>query len=120
MPQDPRHYTPTTQETNRAREQGAGMGQRDLDTQRDAGEIDEETRSFEPGPDPAFTGTPANVDPHDFEDGDSPQLEWGDPAPDAIYSSTHTRRPVKTEAERGQGLKTRQRNKQIVSGKPYG
>ena len=118
MPQDPRHYTPTTQETNRAREQGAGMGQRDLDTQRDAGEIDEETRSFDP--DPALTGTPANVDPHDFEDGDSPQLEWGDPAPDAIYSSTHTRRPVKTEAERGQGLKTRQRNKQIVSGKPYG
>ncbi len=118
MPQDPRSYSPTQQEANRAREQGAGVGQRDLDAQRDPNQVEEETRSF--APDPAMTGTPANVDPHDFEDGDSPQLEWGEPAPEAQYGANHSRRPVKSEAERGQGRKTRDRNKQIVSGKPYG
>jgi hypothetical protein len=138
MPQDPRHYSPTTQEANRAREQGLGVGQRDLDTQRDPSREEtatapdrlepfdtgfqaaEEERSFDPGPDTAFVGTPPNVDPHDIGEPDNPELEWGEPAAGALHSTTHTRRPIKTEAERGQGPKTRSRNKQIVSGKPYG
>jgi hypothetical protein len=32
-----------------------------------------------------------------------------------MHSANHTRRGVKTEAERGQGAKTRQMNKDIVS-----
>lgn len=118
MPQDPRSHSPTPQEANRARESGVEAGQRDLDAQRDPDEAQDETRSF--APEPAMIGTPASVDPHDFQDGDSPQLEWGEPATEAQYGANHTRRPIKTEAERGQGPKTRSRNKQIVSGKPYG
>lgn len=156
MPQDPRHYTPTTPEANLAREQGAGMGQRDLSAQRDASrddiatapnrpdsfdtdleagargedrtftdsdEDDEEAESLTAAdlqPDPRLVGVPANVDPESLEDGHGPQMDWGEPEPDAIHGSTHANRPIKTEAERGQGPKTRSRNKQIVSGKPYG
>jgi hypothetical protein len=137
MPQDPQHYSPTVQEANRAREQGLGVGQRDLDTQRDPSrdetatapdrlepfETDrqpaQEERSFESRTDPPFVGTPANVDARDLGEPDNPQLDWGDPAEGAVHGATHTRRPIKTEAERGQGPKTRSRNKQIVSGKPY-
>jgi hypothetical protein len=151
MPQDPRTYSPTTPEANRARQQGAGVGQRDLFEQRDPTRSDiatspERTESFVQGEertigenaedeasaafdaeddkpqetDPRFVGVPAGVDPHAFDQGDSPQLDWGEAEPDAVHGATHSRRPVKTEAERGQGPKTRSRNKQIVSGKPYG
>lgn len=161
MPQDPRTYSPTPQEANRAREQGGGVGQRDLSTQRDPSRADiatssertepfdtemqagvrgedrpfaETTADGEEGddperrtaaavdtePDPRFVGVPANVDPDSLEDGHGPEMDWGDPEPDAVHGATHTRRPVKTEAERGQGPKTRSRNKQIVSGRPYG
>ena len=140
MPRNPPSYSPSKQEANRARQQGAGMGQRDLEAQEDPGAPAGEPKSFSPepdepprgeraqaaepealdaGPDPEWRGTPANVDPHDFEDGDSPQLDWGESEPGAIHGQTHTRRPVKTEASRGQGRKTRARNKQIVSGKPF-
>ena len=35
---------------------------------------------------------------------DRPEEDWGDPAGEgAAYSANHTRRPLKTEAERGQG-----------------
>ena len=120
MPDNPQSYSPTSQEASRARQQGAGVGQRDLDRQASPGRPEQEPRSFDAGPDPAMQGTPANVDAHDFEERENPELDWGDPAPDAVHGQTHTRRPVKTEAERGQGRKTRARNKQIVSGKPYG
>ena len=94
MPQDPRTYSPTTQEANRAREQGAGVGQRDLDAQQDANQVEGEARSFEAGP--------PNGDLFDDDDGLPPE------------------RPSKSAADREHGLKTRGRNKQIVSGKPYG
>lgn len=61
-------------------------------------------------------GTPANVDIHKLGQSDRPQESWDEPAaPDATFSSNHSRRPVRTEAERGQGRKTRQANKDIVS-----
>lgn len=60
-------------------------------------------------------GTPANVDIHDLGQDDKPEQAWGEPAPDAVFSSNHTRRGVRTEAERGQGAKTRQANKDAVS-----
>jgi hypothetical protein len=60
--------------------------------------------------------TPPNVDVHDLGQEDNPQEDWGEDA-DAqmLHSTNHTRRPVKTEAERGQGAKTRRANKDIVS-----
>jgi hypothetical protein len=60
--------------------------------------------------------TPANVDIHDIGQDDNPQEEWGEGmGEDATFSSTNTRKGVRTEAERGQGGKTRQLNKDIVS-----
>ena len=89
-------------EANAPRRQGA-----------DGAPREEEPRSFD-------AGAPANVDLNAFEDGDNAQLDWGEPDPDAVHGQTHASRSVKAEAERLQGPKTRQRNKQIVSGRPYG
>lgn len=61
-------------------------------------------------------GTPANVDVHKLGQEDRPQEDWGEPGgAEATFSSNHTRRPVRTEADRGQGRKTRQANKDIIS-----
>ncbi|MBS0332220.1 MAG: hypothetical protein JSS35_05590, partial [Proteobacteria bacterium] len=47
---------------------------------------------------------------------DNPQEDWGAPMDEgATYSANHTRRPIKTEAERGQGPKTRAAAKDQVS-----
>jgi hypothetical protein len=139
---EPRTFSPTPTGATRAREQGLGVGQQELDSQGDPGGdggpiAPDRTEPFrtESGPDapadrdgisdaaartdPTMVGTPPNLDPHDFEDGDSPQLDWGESEPEAVHGATHTRRPVTTEAERGQGLKTRQRNKEINSGRPF-
>jgi hypothetical protein len=74
-------------------------------------------KPISPNPKPPFVGTPANVDIHNTGEGDRPQQDWGESEPGALHSRTHTNRPVKTEAERGQGPKTRLRNKDIVKGK---
>jgi hypothetical protein len=61
-------------------------------------------------------GTPANVDVHKLGQKDNPQAQWGEPAGEgAAYSANHTHRAVRTEAERGQGAKTRAANKDQVS-----
>ncbi|MFN3512079.1 MAG: hypothetical protein ACK41C_03480 [Phenylobacterium sp.] len=166
MADEPRTPAADTVAANRARMQGSGVGQSEMDAQRDPNrfqsataperneafdtqaafdqsgdrpaaatfeeadsssaddgqsETGGEKRSFDTAPDPRLIGTPANLDLHDVEArGDSPQLDWGDPEPEAQHGQTHTRRPAKTEADRGQGPKTRMRNKQIVSGRPYG
>lgn len=63
---------------------------------------------------------PAKTPPlsaHDINEPDNPQLDWGEAEPGALHGQTHTRRPIKTEAERGQGPKTRLKNKDIVSGR---
>jgi hypothetical protein len=61
-------------------------------------------------------GTPPNVDIHDLGQEDNPQEAWGDETEEGlIHSANHTRRPIKTEAERGQGAKTRRANKDIIS-----
>jgi hypothetical protein len=49
---------------------------------------------------------------------DKPEADWG-PAIGAEHGSNHARRPVKTEAERGQGRRTVQRNKEIAKGGLY-
>lgn len=61
-------------------------------------------------------GTPAGVDIHDVGQEDKPEQDWGeDGDEDVTHSANHSRRGVKTEAERGQGKRTRQLNKDIVS-----
>jgi hypothetical protein len=61
-------------------------------------------------------GTPAGVDIHDLDQEDKPEQAWGDETEEGLaHAANHTRRAVKTEAERGQGAKTRAANKDIVS-----
>jgi hypothetical protein len=61
-------------------------------------------------------GTPAGVDIHDVGQDDSPEQDWGEEGDEGMmHSANHTRRGIKTEAERGQGAKTRQANKDIIS-----
>ncbi len=153
-----RTFSTSEAEANRARQQGLGSGQSEMDAQRDPNRFQTATnpqqRSFESdlddttnGDRPAEAdfgedrgranasaapmrnvagindvagdlgaGTPANVDIHKLGQDDKPEQEWGESAgPDATFSSNHSRRSVKTEAERGQGAKTRAANKDIVS-----
>ena len=61
-------------------------------------------------------GTPANVDLTKLGQSDNPEEDWGEAAGEgAAYSANHTRRAEKTEAERGQGAKTRAFNKDQMS-----
>jgi hypothetical protein len=61
-------------------------------------------------------GTPPNVDVHKLGEPDNPEGDWAEPAPEgAVHSHNHTRRPMKTEVERGQGVKTRRATKDIIS-----
>jgi hypothetical protein len=150
--------SPSDAETNRGRTQGLGVGQQEMNQQRDPDRFhtatNPEQRSFEgdieaptngdlpeadfgdgpvdgedtgamPGRDAAGrgdvagdlgAGTPPNVDIHKLGQPDNPQEEWGEPAGEgAVYSANHTRRGEKTEAERGQGAKTRAATKDIIS-----
>jgi hypothetical protein len=68
-------------------------------------------------PDPRFVGVPGNVDPNRFEDGAEPQLDWDDPTAEAAHGANHAERAIKAEAS--QGPKTRARNHEIVSGRPF-
>ena len=79
MADEDRTFQTSTPEANRAEQQGLGVGQRELDAQRDPNE--------------------------DLD------LE----AEDVVADDDPDRRTLKTEAERGQGAKTRQLNKDIVS-----
>ncbi|HEY8004102.1 MAG TPA: hypothetical protein VIE16_07735 [Phenylobacterium sp.] len=81
-------------QVNRGREQGLGMGQRDLDEQRDPA-----------GNAPALEGVGVN-----------PQEDWGEPADEgATYSANHANRGAKTDAQRGPGAKTRRATKDAIS-----
>ncbi|MDB5447459.1 MAG: hypothetical protein JWQ97_2776 [Phenylobacterium sp.] len=155
MADEDRSFAPNTVQANRARTQGLGVGQREMDLQRDPGReehaIDpERTEPFdthlEAGPPMEHTpqvlagdvvppaaaeaddgaenedkpwlgeGVPQNVDAHAVGDRDTPEDDWGEPAGEgALHGANHTRRPIKTEAERGQGAKTRQHTKDIIS-----
>jgi len=103
-----RSFEPTTPQANRAAEQGLGVGRKEMDRQRDPG-----------GETVLGEGAPAGLDIHDAGQDDKPEQDWGEPAgEDAAYSANHTRRPVKTEADRGQGKKTRQAQKDQINRRP--
>jgi hypothetical protein len=88
-----RSFDATTPQANRAAEPGLGAGRKKLNVRRGPGRA-----------------APA------MGEGDNPQEDWGDPADEgATYSANHLRRPVKTEAERGQGKKTRTARKDQIS-----
>lgn len=77
---------------------------------------DEEERSFAETTGDLGQGTPPNVDVHKLGQSDNPEEDWGEPADEgATFSSNHTVRGEKTEAERGQGAKTRAHNKETFS-----
>jgi len=64
----------------------------------------DEKRSFDPAPSPPTAIT------------DNPQEDWGEPADEgATYSANHATRGEKSDAERGQGAKTRKASKDIIS-----
>ena len=80
------------------------------------GDVDRDVADLREAEGDLGAGTPANVDLHKLGQADNPEEDWGEPAdPQATFSSNHSRRAEKTEAERGQGAKTRQANKDIVS-----
>ena len=153
-----RSFTTGTSQANRARMQGLGVGQEEMDAQRDPnrfqtatnprdpaleGDLDGATNSDRPtqadfgdgstdgetdegadrdaadvqtGTGDLGEGVPANVDIHKLGQEDNPEEDWGEPADEgAMFSSNHTRRPIKTEAERSQGAKTRAFNKDMMS-----
>jgi hypothetical protein len=88
------------------------MADQDDNSLPDLGPVDPERRSFGD----LGAGTPANVDLHKLGQSDNPEEDWGEPAdPEAVFSSNHTRRAERTEAERSQGAKTRRMNKDMVS-----
>lgn len=137
-----RSFNPTTPQANRAAEQGLGVGQKEMDAQRDpsrnaAATDPQRTLPFAAdddaqegggddrvdrggarasGEEALGEGTPAGVDIHDFGQRDRPEEDWGEAADEGtVHSANHTRRPVKTEADRGQGKKTRAAQKDQVS-----
>jgi hypothetical protein len=196
MAEDPRAYMPSTTQANRARIQGNGVGQKEMNMQQDpdrdtyatnpqrlepfgddpqgggddlgadngrnasgtGNSTGAEERSFASDDDAASdeeddspsegdggahdymgldpnlgrnaagyqhagdlgAGTPANVDIHDIGQSDRPEQEWGEGEPGAVHGQTKTRRPDPTESQRGQGAKTRQLNKDIISRRTEG
>jgi hypothetical protein len=82
---------PTPAEVTRDLEQGLGLGQRELDAQRE----------------------PA-IDPPLLEEA-NPQEDWGQPVEGATYSANHAMRGRKSDAERGPGPKTRTAAKDAIS-----
>jgi hypothetical protein len=82
---------PTSAEVTRELEQGLGVGQRELDAER------------EPAIDPPLLN-------------EGPEEDWGEPADEgATYSANHLTRGAKTDAERGPGKKTRAATKDQIS-----
>src|SRR5690349_5952118 len=132
MADENRSFDPAAAAANRAQQQGLGVGQQGIDTQvspnRETSATDpERTEPAEGAPSAPGSrlndrnavglseagdlgaSTPANVDIHNLGQSDRPEEEWGEPAGEgATYSSDNTRKGLRTEADRGQGAKTRQ------------
>jgi hypothetical protein len=94
MAENPRSFSPTQVEANRTRQQGGGVGQRELSGQRDAGEE----------LDPILDANAPVIEPGDTED-----LEAGGTREGIGH------RADKAPSDREHGKKTREHNKDIVS-----
>jgi hypothetical protein len=93
MADEDRSFDPTPVEVNRGREQGLGMGERELSRQRDPDQMPQ---------------TPLELDADD-----DLRSEPGDEA--AVLHANHALRGEKTDADRNQGAKTRQASKDAIS-----
>lgn len=92
---EPKAFQPSTVEANRARQQGLGLGRRELEAQHDSrvsDTTDEQVERLEPEDDGPPTG--------------------------AQHGQNNTRRPRSTEVARGQGPKTLAANRERVKGSP--
>ncbi|THD61800.1 hypothetical protein [Phenylobacterium sp.] len=92
MADEPRSYDPDSIEANRGREQGLGVGQRDLDAQRDPDQLPQ---------------TPLELD----NDDEPLRSEPGDEG--AVLNANHANRGAKPD--RSSGPKTRQASKDQIS-----
>ncbi|WP_333586002.1 hypothetical protein [Phenylobacterium sp.] len=99
MADETRSFDPDTAAANQTRQQGGGVGQKEMDAQRD--------------PDRAVAASGRNT--RDPEDPDNPEADWGGPATGAAYSATNTNRGDDPTRQL-QGAKTRARTKEINSG----
>lgn len=122
MAKEDRSFSPDTVSANRTQMQGNGVGQRELDLQR-APDRDDSDRLGRQDGDAALEASDALDDKEtrigDLAQEDNPELDWGEPLAGASHGENHTRRPHKTEADRGHGRRTIQRNKEINSGRLY-
>lgn len=96
MAEEERTFSPSQEEADRTRMQGNGVGQREMDLQRDP-------------------SRPNGADQYDLDGQDNPQEDGGDPSMEAQTGGNHTRRPDRTEAMRGQGPKTQAANKDEIT-----
>jgi hypothetical protein len=94
MADEDRSFDPSQTEANRGREQGLGVGERELSRQRDPDQIPQ---------------TPRELDAND----DSLRSEPGDEG--AVLHANHGTRGQRSDAERGPGPKTRQATKDAIS-----
>lgn len=92
-----RSFDPSTEETNRVREQGGGLGQRELDSQRDPAR----TNASE-----ALAGEAAQAD------------DVGGPTEGLQQGRTNTNREYEDESDDLQGPKTLEANRDRVRGDP--
>jgi len=99
MAEEDRTFSPPDTEASRTRMQGNGVGQNELNAQRDP-------------------NRPEGADHYDFDGRDNPQEDGGDPSMEAQTGGNHTRRPDRTEALRGQGPKTRAAQKAEINHQP--
>src|SRR4051812_8474768 len=94
MADEKRSFDPTETDATVGREQGLGVGQRELNAQRD----------------------PAGNAPATQAPGENAEEDWGEPADEgAVYSANHATRGEKTDEVRGPGAKTRQATKDQIS-----
>lgn len=96
MADEERTFSPRETGASRTRQQGNGVGQREMDLQRDP-------------------NRPQGADQYDFDGRDNPQEDGGDPSMDAQTGRDHTRRPDRTEKLEGQGPKTRAHRKDEIN-----
>lgn len=91
------------------------------DQAAEGAKVSPRTKGARPAPSGAElgVGVPNSVDPHAIGGEDRPEEAWGEAASDAYHGANHTRRPEPTEAKRGQGRRTVERNKAIVKGRLY-
>lgn len=94
-----RTFQPGSAETNRGREQGLGLGQRELDAQADP-----------------TGGEPEETRPTEIEaEADNPQEDWGEAIEDAAYGANHVDRGRPLPEDREHGPKTRQASKAEIN-----